>query len=393
MELSTKEGTKFTNAISGNRAIMLLYDYIGYNTKENTGIRGIWFAEEMYWHKAQGRTVCVYINSPGGQVYDGFSIIQAILDCDADTHIVGMAASMAGIISQFGKVRSMNDFAVGMIHPPVGGNEKLIEITKEQLKECLLKRSKLSEKKINAMMSDGEETWLDSSEMLDMGLVDEIVVTGKNVENKINSKKINEKVLNVNEYFKIYTDIINSLNANSPNPTDMDLKLVGAELGLENADQTAVINKIKEIKTAAAEKTQIQQKLTDADAAKVAAETAKTTAEASLKAERAARATELVENSILAGKIKEESKADYIKLAEENYDLAKKTLNGIQTGGTIHNSVHNFVDPAGKTAGAAIEDYESLAKNDPKKLQEIAEKEPAKFEKLIADFQAKSKKQ
>lgn len=385
------ENTKYTNAINGDKAIMLLYDYIGYNPKDGTGIRGAWFAEEMYWHKQSGRNVCVYINSPGGQVYDGFSIIQAILDCEADTHIVGMAASMAGVIAQFGKHRSMNDFAVGMIHPPAGGNEKLTAITKDQLKDCLTKRSKLSEKQINAMMAEGEETWLDSSEMLEKGLIDEVIITGTNVDEKINLKKINAKVLNVNETYKIYSDIVNEITSSTPNPTDMDIKLVGAELGLDNADQSMVLNKIKEIKTAAAEKAALQTKFDAAEAAKTAAETAKATAENALKEERKARATELVENAIASGKIKEDSKADYIALAESNYDLAKKTLNGIQAGGTVHNSVMNILPTGGSAKDVAVEDYESLAKNDPKKLQEIAEKEPAKFDKLVADYQAKQK--
>lgn len=397
-----KNQTQFTNAINGNTAIMFLYDYIGQAPKGvDSFIRGQWFAEEMYYHNQANREICVYINSPGGQIYSAFSIIQAILDCEADTHIVGMAASMAGVLAQFGKKRTMNDFAVGMIHPPSGTDGKLLEMARAQLKDCLMKKSKLKEKQITSMLADeAEDTWLDSSEMLSMGLVDEVIVTGKkkDVFQKINIKNFNSELLNVNESFKIYSDIVNSLtppttgDQKPPTPNDMDIKLVGAELGLENVtDETLVINKLKEVKTAAASVVDLTNKLNTSEAAKTAAETAKTTAETALATERKERATELIENAIIAGLIKDEVKTQYIELAVTNYSLAKQTLSGIQRP-AVHNSVHNFLNgnqPGG--AAAEVETYENLAKNNPKKLNEIAEKDPAKFDKLVADYQAQSK--
>lgn len=392
MEAKADFITKYTNVVDGSKAIMLLYDYIGYDQTKNIGIKGSWFADEMYYHKAQGRTVTVYINSPGGQVFDTFNMIQAVLDCEAATHIVGMAASAAGILAQFGKYRTMNDFAVGMIHGASGKDDRLTKIIAEQLKDCLLKNSKLSEKEINKMMATTDPSWLDSSEMLEMGLVDEVIITGVESNEKIKFKKSNAKIFNLNESFKIYSDIVNSLQkTDNLNPNDMEeIKAVGAELGIENATKDSVINKVKELKTAAAEKPALDKKVLDAETAKTAAETAKNTAEEAFKNERKARATELVENAIAAGKIKEEAKQSYIDLAVTNYDLAKTTLTGLATAG-VHNTVMNTIGTGKEQSAAAAdaETYENLAKNDPKKLMEIAEKEPAKFEKLVAEHNKK----
>jgi len=388
------KGTKYTRAYgvpgdAGTTAIMLLYDEIGYNPETGTGIRGSWFAEEMYYHKQAGRQVCVYINSPGGQVYDGFNIIQAIEDCGADTHIVGMAASMAGIISQFGKKRTMNDFAIGMIHG-VGGSDKdskLTTITQQQLKECLMKRSNLNEKAIDKMMAPGNEEWMDSSEMLEKGLIDEVVITGKSVDNAPKLKNLKKNFETTADVFKIYTSIVNELTLKPTNDTDMEeLKKVGAELGIENATSDSVVAKIKELKTASTNAADLQTKLTAAEKGKTDAEAAKKTAEDSLATERKARATELVENAILAGKIKEDSKQEFIDLANTNYDLAKKTLNAIQTTAAAASTVHNFLGAPANGGTAATEDYETLARTNPEKLAKIANEEPEKFARLQAAY-------
>jgi len=57
----------------------------------------------------------------------------------------------------------------------------------------------------------------------------------------------------------------------------------------------------------------------------------------------------------------------------------------------VHNSVHNFLGTPGD-ARVEAETYENLAKNNPKKLQEIAEKDPAKFDRLVADYNSQTSK-
>lgn len=390
--METKDyATKYTNAINGNKAIMFLYSYIGQPPKGiDEWIRPQWFAEEMYYHAQNGRDICVYINSPGGQIYAGFTIIQAILDTNADTHIVGMAASMAGVVAQFGRKRTMNDFAVGMVHPPQGSEGRILELARQQLRDCLTKKSKLSAKKIEALLSeDGDDQWFDSSQMESMGLVDEVIVTGKkkpyDILNFI-SQNESEKLLNINETFKIYTNIVNSLT-DSPklNPkNDMDIQTIAKELGIENPTEATVLARLKELNTTNSALGSTKTELENEKSAKAAAEAAKKTAEDALTAERKARATDLIENAILSGKIKAELKDSYIEMAVTNYDLAKNTLAGIIVAGAPaqHASVHNVIDTNVGGAAKDVETYENLAANDPERLKKLYETDRAKFDKL-----------
>jgi ATP-dependent Clp protease protease subunit len=59
------------------------------------------------------KRIQVWINSPGGDVDDGYNIYNAMLKTKTkvDTHCYGMAASMAGAIFQAGHRRTMADYA------------------------------------------------------------------------------------------------------------------------------------------------------------------------------------------------------------------------------------------------------------------------------------------
>jgi len=62
------------------------------------------------------KPINIFINSPGGSVYCGLGIIDAMnsMDCDIHTHITGIAASMAGFIFMNGDYRHMQEN--GTIH-------------------------------------------------------------------------------------------------------------------------------------------------------------------------------------------------------------------------------------------------------------------------------------
>ena len=207
--------TKYTNLIDSNTATMVLYGEIG-----SPELSAEFFTQEMKWHSSMGRQIKVYINSPGGNVFGGYSIIQAIIDYEANTHIVGLAASMGGIIAQFGKHRSANDFAVAMIHMPSGGkNDKLLDIVEESLVTILERTTNKTKAQVTALME--EETFFNAEEMLDIGLIDEIVTTDVaavenvkefssvgdlyNVYNKLIFNK-NEKMEKLKDHFKLGKD-------------------------------------------------------------------------------------------------------------------------------------------------------------------------------------------
>lgn len=66
----------------------------------------------------QEDSVDVYINSPGGVVYGGIPLINSLLDTKAKVkvHVIGLAASMAGIIACTGDEIAMDPNTVLMFH-------------------------------------------------------------------------------------------------------------------------------------------------------------------------------------------------------------------------------------------------------------------------------------
>lgn len=392
---------KYTNAVDANRAMMFLYSHIGQpqDPKIQDWIRAQYFADEIYYHARNGREICVYINSVGGRIYDGMVILQAVLDSEANTHIVGMAASMAGIIALGGKERTMNDFAIGMAHPPQGKADKVLEMARAQMRVLLTENTKLSAKQIDKITEDGAEPhWMDSSEMLKAGFVDKIVKTGKKkqVADRVNFEKMNTGGLKIPETFEIYTDIVNSLtNTNPKKPREMDVKIIAGLLGLTNdAEESTIANKLAEFKNSAAVATADKAKITDLEAKLAditgkynALETLQRTNGELLVASARERATDLVNAAIVAGRITEDSKADMIELATTNFALAKKTIDAVKVS-PAHNSVHNVLGglPAGAAAQNA-ETYENLAKTNPDKLNKMFVENRAEFDRLAKEHE------
>jgi len=153
---------RYTNSSQEDEAKMFMYGTIG---KE---INGQYFAEEMKWHHQHNRVVTVYINSPGGNVFDGYAIIQAIIDCQANTHVVGLAASMAGIASQFGIRRTANDFAVMMFHPPQGGqgsDKELLEIIEKKFLMIMSRCTGKVEEECKTLFMEGDN-YYDATQMI-----------------------------------------------------------------------------------------------------------------------------------------------------------------------------------------------------------------------------------
>lgn len=68
----------------------------------------------------------IYINSPGGSIFEGSAIVSQIdrkkvEGVEVNTHIEGIAASMASIIAMTGEKIYMPEYSLMMIHKPSGG--------------------------------------------------------------------------------------------------------------------------------------------------------------------------------------------------------------------------------------------------------------------------------
>lgn len=193
-------------------ATILLYDTIGAYFDPETEkvictINGKDFAKEMEYLQDKVDLISIKLNSGGGNVLDGFAIIDSILNSKVPVHTynVGISASIASLIFLAGHKRIMNDYAVLMIHNPSMGdaeNSKLLTVVKQQLITFLSNNCIYNEKDLSDLMD--KETYFDALECLNAGLVDEIEETNRNIP------KVDKS--NVIEMAKIYNTILKNEN-------------------------------------------------------------------------------------------------------------------------------------------------------------------------------------
>jgi len=143
----------------------------------------------------------VYINSPGGSVSAGLAIYDCmnLIPCPIETICVGMAASMGAVILSGGTpgMRKILPNSTVMIHQPsnagVGGQASDIEIS---TKRILKLRSTLNQiladntgQDLSQIESDCDrDHWMDASESLAYGIVDQIIGARKTTEIEVVSE-------------------------------------------------------------------------------------------------------------------------------------------------------------------------------------------------------------
>lgn len=137
--------------------------------------------------------ITIEISSPGGSVYEGIAIFNAIKAYnkgEVTTVIVSLAASMASIIALAGDKIKAYDNSLYMIHNAsmwAGGDAKelrkkadhLESITNMLAKNYISKSGK-SEKEIIKLLDD--ETWFYGSEIMEAGFVDEIIASDAEID-------------------------------------------------------------------------------------------------------------------------------------------------------------------------------------------------------------------
>jgi ATP-dependent Clp protease protease subunit len=135
-----------------------------------------------------GKDISLYINSPGGSVYDGLGLYDTMqfISSDVSTICTGMAASMAAVLlatGQEGKRFALPHSRV-MIHQPLGGIQgqasdieitaKQIRLIKEELHEILSKHTNTPVEKI--WKDADRDYWMIASEAKEYGIIDDVLV-------------------------------------------------------------------------------------------------------------------------------------------------------------------------------------------------------------------------
>lgn len=133
------------------------------------------------------RDIKLYINSPGGSVYDGMAIIDTMnyIKPDVQTIGIGLQASMGAMLLSCGAKgkRFVLPNARIMIHQPSSGTEGKITDQEIALKEGIFLKKKLAEifaentgKDLAQVEKDMDrDYWMSAEEAKAYGIVDEII--------------------------------------------------------------------------------------------------------------------------------------------------------------------------------------------------------------------------
>lgn len=132
--------------------------------------------------------ITIILNSVGGSLWDAMPLIPVLENINTDTtiRIVGMAASMAGLIAMAKgpHLKTVCDrFSVGLIHSGssyLEGTTTAVKDTfhfnekyEEKVRDYILSHTKIDEHMYHEI--ERQEFWMDAEDMLKYGVVDEIL--------------------------------------------------------------------------------------------------------------------------------------------------------------------------------------------------------------------------
>lgn len=154
----------------------------------NAHTANIVIAQLLYLaHEDSKQDIKLYINSPGGSVYDGLAIIDTMnyIKPDVQTIGIGLQASMGAMLlsaGAHGKRFALPNARV-MIHQPSSGTEGKISDQEIMLKEGIYLKQKLAEifakntgQKLEKVVADMDrDFWMSAKEAKEYGIVDEVI--------------------------------------------------------------------------------------------------------------------------------------------------------------------------------------------------------------------------
>jgi ATP-dependent Clp protease, protease subunit len=133
------------------------------------------------------KDIQMYINSPGGSVYDGMAIYDTIkhIKCDVSTVGIGLQASMGAFLLSSGTKgkRYLLPHAKVMIHQPSSGTRGKVSDMEIDLKESLKTRELLNKiladntgQKLSKIEKDVDrDFWMDAEEAVAYGVADKVI--------------------------------------------------------------------------------------------------------------------------------------------------------------------------------------------------------------------------
>jgi ATP-dependent Clp protease protease subunit len=331
--------------------------------------------------------ITVKLHSYGGSVFDGNLIYNTIQNSkkEIDLIIIGIAASMAAIISQSRKDKKPKMVRNGfmMIHAPSGStyggaldhenNAKLLRSIETNLIQLLA--TGLSKPKNYVAKWMVGDNWFDAEEALKEGLISEIIEPESDT---INASYTPQELGAKGMYYQ-FTALLNPKNELQINlKNDMKKPIIEA-LGLQGvtaeSSDTAIIDAVR---------AHYEGKVTKAESdLKIANEKVKT-AEDALKAQNTTAITAVIETAKKAGQITQEQVATYEGIATASgIEVLRTVLAAIP----VRKSIVGQINAVGKTdapVGRETWDFDKWQKEDPKGFEALAKESPEVFKELLS---------
>ncbi len=176
---------KESDYLAGNK----FHKVYAFNEVVGASSVGACISQLNIWSRTDpGCDIEIIFNSPGGSVIDGMALYDYFQMLKRKGHKLttatfGMAASMAGILLQAGDVRVIGAESYILIHEistgaigKIGELEDVVEFTKKIQRRVLKIFADRSNKPVSYFEKHWRriDWWLDSSEALKIGLVDEV---------------------------------------------------------------------------------------------------------------------------------------------------------------------------------------------------------------------------
>ena len=172
---------------------------------------------------ANNKPLNIYINSNGGEVFEGFAIYNVIKRYGGQktVYIDGLAASIASVIAMAGDKVVMNKASMLMIHNASGGcygnaeeMKKVVEALEQinsVIKDIYVAKTGLSVEKLTELMDN--ETFMTPSECLEYGFCDEVLEEEQEPKQKEIATQSMEDLRNsIENKIKEFKDLENALS-------------------------------------------------------------------------------------------------------------------------------------------------------------------------------------
>lgn len=369
----TLKYAKLTNEASKEYSI-LLHGVVGVD------IDCIAVAKEIkFLNESGANKITQHINSIGGYINDGFSIVSANLNSKATIETIneGTADSMALVILASGDKghRIAMDYSTGIIHDPLIGGVTLEDVadiklksfmqnTKEQLVTIFENTTGKSRDEISAAMK--EELMLTSSQLLEFGIVDSVKTSKKQPKIKTNASAI-QRMAACSEF--INTQKMEIEYKEQFENVSSKLKATNEALETTKAENVTLLDKVKDLE---AKNSENEAKLAEFQKSAIAS---------------------AVNNAINSGKF-EETQREFLT------NQATKDLEGfVEMVSNIKDPQLRATDIINGKAGDDQEDendtrkwdWEMWEKKDPHGLALMEETNPERYQKLYSEDQKKYK--